>query len=321
MVERLKQRSPETFLYNYIIERLKQEFPEAFLHNHMVKKLKQEPLETFLYNYMVEKLKQEFPETFIYNHIDEILEPGSIYEMVDQDFNVDASVIRIPNCFQNASQNQILSAKQATFSQHTTNSPTAWLEKAIFENHINYYDYNEFINLEKINEGRFGNVYKAEWSECGIAVALKSLKANIPKIVEEHIKNILVHEDRMLIADFGLSIYDTENFIDYGIYGMPAFIDPQALKEFSYKFTKKSDIYGLGVIFWEISSGYRPFKTMTDIEIIFNVQQGNRETPIKNTPLRFVKLYELCWDETPEIRPEANTILEDLNLCTSDEVL
>ncbi|RIB11098.1 kinase-like domain-containing protein, partial [Gigaspora rosea] len=178
-------------------------------------------------------------------------------------------------------------------------------------------------NLEQYLEDNFLKLQWVDKLRIAKEIALGLVFLHKHDIIHRdlHIKNILVHEDRMLIADFGLSIYDTENFIDYGIYGMPAFIDPQALKESSYKFSKKSDIYGLGVIYWEISSGHRPFKTMTDFEVIFIVQQGNRETPIKNTPLRFVKLYELCWDENPEIRPEANTIREELDLCISDGVV
>ncbi|CAG8688033.1 14969_t:CDS:2, partial [Gigaspora rosea] len=48
----------------------------------------------------------------------------------------DTPIVVIKSCSQNATQNQILPTKRATFSKHATdslNSSTIWLEKAIFE--------------------------------------------------------------------------------------------------------------------------------------------------------------------------------------------
>ena len=37
-----------------------------------------------------------------------------------------------------------------------------WLEKAISENYIKYYDYAEFTSKEEISRGSFGNVSRAD---------------------------------------------------------------------------------------------------------------------------------------------------------------
>ncbi|RIB21669.1 kinase-like domain-containing protein [Gigaspora rosea] len=62
-----------------------------------------------------------------------------------------------------------------------------WLEKSINERHINFYNYDDFINKEKTNEGGFGTIQKAEWKGYGLTVALKSLKVNknLDKLVKE----------------------------------------------------------------------------------------------------------------------------------------
>ncbi|RIB25801.1 kinase-like domain-containing protein, partial [Gigaspora rosea] len=76
-----------------------------------------------------------------------------------------------------------------------------------------------------------------------------------------HSKNILRNDDKFLIADFGLSrkIDDTYNSSASMIKGVPAYLDPQCHCEPGKKPDEKSDIYSLGVIFWELTSGIPPF--------------------------------------------------------------
>jgi serine/threonine protein kinase len=64
----------------------------------------------------------------------------------------------------------------------------------------------------------------------------------------------------------------------------------------SYELTKKSDIYSLGVLFWELTSGLSPFnyenRTYSDYALIKDIFEGKREKPIPNTNTKFVKLYQ-----------------------------
>ncbi|CAG8441000.1 2213_t:CDS:2 [Cetraspora pellucida] len=115
-----------------------------------------------------------------------------------------------------------------------------WLERAISEQCIYLFNHRDFTDDEKISEGAFGIIRKSKWASYKLTVALKSLKIdttsndNAKKVsedfIEEHSKNILVHEGKMKIADFGLST--TLNSINYKMtnsrsYGMPAYVDPQ----------------------------------------------------------------------------------------------
>ncbi|KAF0418304.1 kinase-like protein [Gigaspora margarita] len=78
---------------------------------------------------------------------------------------------------------------------------------------------------------------------------------------------------------------------------------------------EKSDIYSLGVILWEITSGKPPFKSFkTPEQIAINIYQGKREAPVKDTPEEYVALYKRCWSEDPEKRPDAKT-LHDILEC------
>jgi hypothetical protein len=64
------------------------------------------------------------------------------------------------------------------------------------------------------------------------------------------------------------------------------FNDPQ-----SYSLNEKSDVYSIGVLLWEISSGRQPFKDKSDYSLIVQISRGLRETPIPNTPEDYVKIY------------------------------
>ena len=57
-----------------------------------------------------------------------------------------------------------------------------------------------------------------------------------------------------MIADFGLSKQLTvEVTSNSKVYGMPAYIEPQCYRNEKYVRDKKSDIYSLSVLFWEIT--------------------------------------------------------------------
>ena len=59
-----------------------------------------------------------------------------------------------------------------------------------------------------------------------------------------------------------------------------------------YELNVKSDIYSIGVLLWEISSGQLPFRDEPyDIGLIMEIIQGFRETPVLDTPVDYLKLY------------------------------
>ena len=111
-----------------------------------------------------------------------------------------------------------------------------------------------------------------------------------------------------MLADFGLSKYLAEIKSNSIILGMPAYIEPQCFINNNYKRNKKSDIYSLGVLFWEISSGKPPFHGITEYKIVVDIVKGIRETPVNNTPFKYQQLYEKCWKEEPNQRPDIDEI-------------
>jgi len=99
-------------------------------------------------------------------------------------------------------------------------------------------------------------------------------------------------------------------------YGTPAYKDPVSLKNSSYKRGKKSDIFSLGVILWEISSGQMPCEGRTEIApIIVYRLEGSRDPPFSGTPEEYVNLYSECWNEDPSKRPFCENVYKQLMYC------
>ncbi|CAG8623036.1 6860_t:CDS:1, partial [Paraglomus occultum] len=80
--------------------------------------------------------------------------------------------------------------------------------------------------------------------------------------------------------------------------GAPAYKDPLSLRNASYHRGKKSDVFSLGVILWEISSGETPCDGCTEtVGIIMYRLNGSRDPPFPGTPDEYVNLYSECWNE------------------------
>ena len=113
----------------------------------------------------------------------------------------------------------------------------------------------------------------------------------------------MVHQNVIKLADFGLSrrIEEASNS-QSKLYGIIPYIDP---KKFSrrknnddskqiYTLNEKSDVYSVGILLWEISSGKPPFYIegeQYDIGLAVEILQGLREKTIPDTPEDYVKVY------------------------------
>lgn len=71
-------------------------------------------------------------------------------------------------------------------------------------------------------------------------------------------------------------------------------MDPKVHDNKSYELTKKSDIYSLGVVYWELTSCSSPFDFKNKFDrnqitlIILGIIDGEREIPIPNTNSKFI---------------------------------
>ncbi|CAB5190803.1 unnamed protein product [Rhizophagus irregularis] len=135
-----------------------------------------------------------------------------------------------------------------------------------------------------------------------------------------HSKNILVNDGELLIADFGFSERLTEVTSNStgNKMGVIEYIEPKCFKDKDYVKDKRSDIYSLGVLLWEITSGYSPFRNIEDRDMLgYQISHNNlREDPIEGTPLEYQLLYQECWDDDPAKRPNIDQVYKEIfRLC------
>jgi sterile alpha motif and leucine zipper-containing kinase AZK len=75
-------------------------------------------------------------------------------------------------------------------------------------------------------------------------------------------------------------------------------------------YTEKSDIYSLGMVYWELATCEMPYKDKRDGVIRAFVLAGNRLDIPEDTPLAFRKVIEQCWEHDPSERPNGIKLIE-----------
>lgn len=135
--------------------------------------------------------------------------------------------------------------------------------------------------------------------------------------------NILVNQHgQACLADFTLLTIVTEQGSSTGTGGTIRWMSPELLHPEAFGFTnarptRESDCYALGMVIYEVLSGWVPFDSCKDITVILKVVSGER--PAKPEGARGVwftaeiwAMLGLCWSPRPADRPSSRDILRGL---------
>ncbi len=93
--------------------------------------------------------------------------------------------------------------------------------------------------------------------------------------------------------------------------GTPSWTAPEVLR--NERYTTKADVYGFGIVVWEMLARRDPFPGMPPFQIVFAVgTQGLRPSIDDDWDPRWVRLLQECWAEDPKKRPSFEQILNIL---------
>ncbi|GBC48558.2 kinase-like domain-containing protein [Rhizophagus irregularis DAOM 181602=DAOM 197198] len=145
---------------------------------------------------------------------------------------------------------------------------------------------------------------------------IDNIVEGIRKIHEEnaihrdlHSGNILLSTTDIRISDLGFCGPADKPL--NSIYGNLPYIAPEVIS--GKETTFASDVYSIGMVMWEISSGRPPFINFeNDYELALKIINGMRPKIIPGTPLEYKDMMKQCWDADPEKRPDIKTFFNKI---------
>ncbi|RHZ79907.1 hypothetical protein Glove_140g64 [Diversispora epigaea] len=186
------------------------------------------------------------------------------------------------------------------------------------ENTNNYMVILEYVNEGSLRQYLKTNFQKLDWNAKlnlakQIANVLMFLHSNDIIHRKFNSENILIHNGIIKFNVFGLTkiISDSLRFFINNL-GPVQYMDSQHLELFNtIGKNKSSDIFGLGIILWEISSGNPPFemKSSSNVDLLNNIAKVKA---IPGTPHKYKEIYTDCWKQNGNLRPDISQVVKNL---------
>ena len=199
----------------------------------------------------------------------------------------------------------------------------------IGRDHETIYIAMEFLEgdpLNKIIEGKRLGV--REIADLGVQVAETLDYAHQRGIIHRDVKpsNILIKASgQIIITDFGIAhIEDPSASLqtqDGEILGTPSYMSPEQVK--GQPVDGRSDLFCLGIILYELSTGIRPFGGENLAAIFNSIAQNNPADPVKinpGIPKSLSQIIMKCLEKMPDKRFETGKALaEALKSCLPEK--
>ena len=81
------------------------------------------------------------------------------------------------------------------------------------------------------------------------------------------------------------------------------------------EYTDKSDIYSLGIVFWELATNKKPYDNCADDVVSRSVRDGQRLPLTEIQPSNFHTVIQKCWAHNRDNRPDTSRLMEMINDC------
>lgn len=133
-------------------------------------------------------------------------------------------------------------------------------------------------------------------------------------IIHRDIKSLNVLLDRSYgakLADFGLAkvkIETKSHIMTTKAGGTIAWMAPELFRRQAV-YSQKSDIYSLGITFWELAARKVPYSGEVQEAISTFVRDGEREDIPKDCPPKLASLITACWAGPADKRPDADSVV------------
>jgi serine/threonine protein kinase len=165
------------------------------------------------------------------------------------------------------------------------------------------------------NRLRVSRLSRTEATELVATVAEALHHAHKKGLVHRDVKpaNILLDAaGTPYVADFGLALREQDYGKRPGVYGTPAYMSPEQASGEGDRVDGRSDVFSLGVVFYELLTGRRPFRGDSFTDVLIQVATAEVRPPRQIDDTVPIELERICLRALAKRASERYTTAKDL---------